>query len=277
VNPEQLNKYIENGGFFIEHIPEEAQYFKPWNMAYQDWAVNLGLYDSPQPYLFQLYVEPLRKFQLAAEGHGERQPPEHLRARIKETMDPLPIWYETDQHGNDGYTVNALTQRPMAMYHSWGTQNAWLRQIHGRNPLYVPTKLMRENGLSDGDWARVSSPHGEITVPVMEMAALNENTVWTWNAIGKRKGAWALEENAPEATKGFLLNHLIHELLPPKGDGMRWANSDPITGQAAWFDLKVKIEKAAAPDDMQESQPAVPAQASPVGTGPKELKWKVGK
>jgi anaerobic selenocysteine-containing dehydrogenase len=277
VNPEQLNKYIENGGFFIEHIPEEAQYFKPWNMAYQDWAVNLGLYDSPQPYLFQLYVEPLRKFQLAAEGHGERQPPEHLRARIKETMDPLPIWYETDQHGNDGYTVNALTQRPMAMYHSWGTQNAWLRQIHGRNPLYVPTKLMRENGLSDGDWARVSSPHGEITVPVMEMAALNENTVWTWNAIGKRKGAWALEENAPEATKGFLLNHLIHELLPPKGDGMRWANSDPITGQAAWFDLKVKIEKAAAPDDMQESQPAVPAQDSPVGTGPKELKWKVGK
>ncbi|MEC8573609.1 MAG: formate dehydrogenase, partial [Pseudomonadota bacterium] len=100
---------------------------------------------------------------------------------------------------------------------------------------------------------------------------------WTWNAIGKRKGAWALEENAPEATKGFLLNHLIHELLPPKGDGMRWANSDPITGQAAWFDLKVKIEKAAAPDDMQESQPAVPAQDSPVGTGPKELKWKVGK
>ncbi|AXT35125.1 formate dehydrogenase [Phaeobacter sp. LSS9] len=276
VNPEQLDKYIENGGFFVEHIPAEASYFKPWNMAYQDWAVNLGLFDSPQPYLFQLYVEPLRKFQLAAEGHGERQPPEHLRDRIKETMDPLPIWYETDQQGNEGFTVNALTQRPMAMYHSWGTQNAWLRQIHGRNPLYVPTKLMRENNLSDGDWAKVTSPHGEITVPVMEMAALNENTVWTWNAIGKRKGAWALEENAPEATKGFLLNHLIHELLPPKGDGLRWANSDPITGQAAWFDLKVKIEKAAAPSDMQESQPAVPAQESPVGTGPKELKWKVG-
>ncbi|MFV1464334.1 MULTISPECIES: molybdopterin oxidoreductase family protein [unclassified Phaeobacter] len=277
VNPEQLNKYIENGGFFVEHIPAEASYFKPWNMAYQDWAVNLGLFDSPQPYLFQLYVEPLRKFQLAAEGHGERQPPDHLRDRIRQTMDPLPIWYETDQQGNEGFTVNALTQRPMAMYHSWGTQNAWLRQIHGRNPLYVPTKLMRQNNLSDGDWAKVTSPHGEITVPVMEMAALNENTVWTWNAIGKRKGAWALEENAPEATKGFLLNHLIHELLPPKGDGLRWANSDPITGQAAWFDLKVKIEKAAAPEDLSESQPAIPAQASPVGTGPKDLTWKVGK
>jgi len=277
VNPDQLNRYIENGGFYVAHIPEGADYYKPWNTAYQDWAVGMGIYDSPQPYLFQLYVEPMRKFQLAAEGHGDRQPPEHLRQRIRHTMDPLPIWYEADQQGNEGFTVNALTQRPMAMYHSWGTQNAWLRQLHGRNPLYVPTKLMREHGLKDGDWARVSSPHGEITVPVMEMAALNENTVWTWNAIGKRKGAWALEPDAPEATKGFLLNHLIHELLPPKGDGLRWANSDPITGQAAWFDLKVRIEKAAPPDDPQESKPAFAAQESPVGTGPKELKWKVGK
>ncbi len=276
VNPDQLNRYIENGGFYVAHIPEGADYYKPWNAAYQDWAVGMGLYDSPQPYLFQLYSEPMRKFQLAAEGHGDRQPPEHLRQRIKDTMDPLPIWYETDQEGNEGFTVNALTQRPMAMYHSWGTQNAWLRQLHGRNPLYVPTKLMREHNLQDGDWAKVTSPHGEITVPVMEMSALNDNTVWTWNAIGKRKGAWALQEDAPEATKGFLLNHLIHELLPPKGDGMRWANSDPVTGQAAWFDLKVKIEKAAAPTDAQ-SQPEFGPINSPVGTGPKDIAWKVGK
>ncbi len=276
VNPDQLNRYIENGGFYVAHIPEGADYYKPWNAAYQDWAVGMGLYDGPQPYLFQLYSEPMRKFQLAAEGHGVRQPPDHLRQRIKDTMDPLPIWYETDQQGNEGFTVNALTQRPMAMYHSWGTQNAWLRQLHGRNPLYVPTKLMREHNLRDGDWAKVTSPHGEITVPVMEMAALNDNTVWTWNAIGKRKGAWALQEDAPEATKGFLLNHLIHELLPPKGDGMRWANSDPITGQAAWFDLKVKIKKTTAPSDA-ESQPKFAPIKSPVGTGPKDLAWKVGK
>jgi hypothetical protein len=105
------------------------------------------------------------------------------------------------------------------------------------------------------------------------MAALNENTVWTWNAIGKRKGAWALDEDAPEATKGFLLNHIIHELLPPKGDGLRWANSDPITGQAAWFDLRVKIVKATPP---VESQPSHPAQKSPVGKAPKDVKQKVG-
>ncbi|SDE11797.1 molybdopterin oxidoreductase family protein [Ruegeria marina] len=277
VNPDQLNRYIENGGFFVEHVPDAARYYKPWNAAYQDWAVGMGLYDSPQPYLFQLYSEPMRRFQLAAEGHGDRQPPDRLRSRIREQLDPLPIWYETDQQGNQGFTINALTQRPMAMYHSWGTQNAWLRQLHGRNPLYVPTKIMREQGLEDGDWARVTSPHGEIVVPVMEMAALNDNTVWTWNAIGKRKGAWALETDVPEATRGFLLNHLIHELLPPRGDGLRWANSDPVTGQAAWFDLKVRIEKAADPEGRSESQPAFPPIKSPVGTGPGQLKWKVGR
>ena len=276
VNPEQLDRYIENGGFFVEHVPEEARYYKPWNAAYQDWAVAMGLYDSPQPYLFNLYVEPMRKFQRAAEGHGERQPPEHLRARIKETLDPLPIWYPPFEEGaveKDLFPLHALTQRPMAMYHSWGTQNAWLRQIHGLNPLYLPSKQMREHGLKDGDWAKVTSAHGNIVVPVAEMAALNENTVWTWNAIGKRKGAWALDENAPEATKGFLLNHLIHELQPPKGDGLRWANSDPVTGQAAWFDLRVRIEKVPPP---KGSQPSFAALKSPVGKGPSELKWKVG-
>jgi hypothetical protein len=90
------------------------------------------------------------------------------------------------------------------------------------------------------------------------MAALNENTVWTWNAIGKRKGAWALDAGAPEATEGFLLNHLISELLPPKGDGMRYSNSDPVTGQAAWFDLRVRIERVGPQDQAAPAFDPIP-------------------
>nr|MDJ0858990.1 molybdopterin-dependent oxidoreductase [Dinoroseobacter sp.] len=134
VNPDQMDHYIEDGGFFVHHVPEEASYYKPWNMAYQKWAVDLGLFDSPQPYLFQLYSEPMRKFQRAAEGHGDRQPPDHMRERLKQVMDPLPFWYPPfeDAHIDiNEYPIHALTQRPMAMYHSWGTQNAWLRQLHG--------------------------------------------------------------------------------------------------------------------------------------------------
>ena len=274
VNPKQIEAYIENGGFYVSHVPEEAKYFKPWNNAYQDWAVELGLYDSPSPYIFNLYSEPMRKFQLAAEGVGERLPPEHLKDQLKKVMSPLPIWYSTepDNEEKGEYPIHALTQRPMAMYHSWGSQNAWLRQIHGLNPLYVPTKIMRDYNLKTGDWVKLSSIHNSITVPVAEMSSLNENTVWTWNAIGKRKGAWALDPNAPEATKGFLLNHLIHELQPNKGDGHRWSNSDPVTGQAAWFDLKVKLEKTTVP---KESQPSFEEIKSPVEIAPKSISWKV--
>jgi hypothetical protein len=32
--------------------------------------------------------------------------------------------------------------------------------------------------------------------------------------------------------------------MPPRSDGYRYANADPVTGQAAWFDLRVKIYPA---------------------------------
>jgi hypothetical protein len=104
------------------------------------------------------------------------------------------------------------------------------------------------------------------------MEAVNGSTIWTWNAIGKRKGAWALDADVPEAKKGFLMNHLIHELLPPKGDGMRWSNSDPITGQAAWYDLRVRIEKA-EPAELSEPQFSTIAQPGGARPRPDEIRY----
>ncbi len=256
-NPNQIQAYIDNGGFWMEEIPEDAKFYKHANQAYQDWAVEMGFYDSPQPVTFQLWLEPLAKFQLAAKGHGDIQPPDHLRQRIIDCFDPLPNWYapfEGDLLADEtAYPYHAITQRPAAMYHSWGSQNAWLRQIHTSNPLYVPGPICDQLGLVDDDWVWVSSHHGRIKVQMKRTDAVNAQTMWTWNAIGKRKGAWALSSDAPESTKGFLLNHLIHELLPGSDDGLRWSNSDPITGQAAWYDLRVNIEKAQSEDG--QSQP----------------------
>ncbi len=260
-------------------MPEEAHYFKHANRAWSDWAIEHGLQDGPVENIFQLYLEPLRKFQLAAEGKVNRQPPEHHRARIRTCFDPLPTWYPPfadDGLDENAYPLHAITQRPAAMYHSWGSQNAWLRQIHGENALYVPGEVCDAQGLETGDWALVSSQSGEIRVKIARMDAVNGSTLWTWNAIGKRAGAWALDKDAPEATRGFLLNHLIDELLPPKGDGRRWANSDPITGQAAWFDLRVSIRRDADQSSGQ-SLPDVRAQKSPVGEAPTNVAFGRGK
>ena len=256
-NPGQLERYIANGAFWHKDIPEEGRYYKMANMAYQKFAVDIGIYDIPQPYTFQIYSEVLQKFQLAAQGHGDVQPPEHLREQIKNCFTPLPTWYAPFEAGavpEDEFPLHALTQRPMAMYHSWGSQNPWLRQIHGHNPMFISPVLAKKHDLVEGDWIWVTSHHGRIRVPVAIMEGLNEKTIWTWNAIGKRKGAWQLEDDAPEAKKGFLLNHLIKELLPARGDGQRWLNSDPVTGQAAWFDLKVQISRA-RPDEPKIAYP----------------------
>ncbi len=84
--------------------------------------------------------------------------------------------------------------------------------------------------------------------PVQLMEGVNKDTVWTWNAIGKRTGAWNLAAERAGIHKGFLLNHVISELLPPREDGYRYANADPVTGQAAWYDLRVRLVKCGAGD-----------------------------
>jgi anaerobic selenocysteine-containing dehydrogenase len=259
VNPKQLDQYIKNGCFWRHEFEPTERYFKHSNKAYLEKAVDLGLIGAANQIILQLYVEPLQKFRLAAEGHGEIQPPDEHRERIKTYFDPLPIYYtpfEEDITDTESFPMHALTQRPMAMYHSWGSQNAWLRQIHGFNKLYMSRKRAEKMGIDDDDWVYVSSSEGRLKAQVQLMEGVNEDTVWTWNAIGKRRGAWNLSPDAPEGTKGFLLNHIISQLLPEKGDGYRYANSDPVTGQAAWFDLRVKIEKAGAdkPGELSEPQ-----------------------
>jgi anaerobic selenocysteine-containing dehydrogenase len=187
----------------------------------------------------------MQKFRLAAEGHGPHQPPQEHRERIRTYFDPLPMWYASLETDDAAFPLYAVTQRPMAMYHAWGSHNAWLRQIHGQNRLYIGTAVAETAGVKDDDWVWAESRHGRIKAQVKVMAGVNPHTVWTWNAIGKRAGAWALDPQAREATHGFLLNHLIDDLLPEQQAGYRYTNSDPVTGQAAWYDLKVRVTKAA--------------------------------
>jgi len=256
VNPRQLEHYIENQCFWEKEIPHEAQFFKAWNKTYLEWAASMGFLGKPEPIFIQLYSETLQKFRLAARGHGNVKVPERHRERVNAYFDPLPIWYMPFEEADVGgdYDFHALTQRPMAMYHSWGSQNAWLRQIHGENLLHIHRETAERIGVGNGDWVKVTSPHSSIVVQAKLMDGVNPNTVWTWNAIGKQSGAWNLDPEAKESKRGFLLNHLIRDLLPPRENGYRYTNSDPVTGQAAWYDLRVRIEKVAGKHE--HSQPA---------------------
>jgi len=137
-----------------------------------------------------------------------------------------------------------VTQRPMAMYHSWDSQNAWLRQIHAHNHLFVNPEVARAAGIDDGGWMWVESQWGKVRCLCSYSEAVEPGTVWTWNAIGKTPGAWRLSADANESQRGFLLNHLVTEELPGNGGSPPTSNSDPITGQAGWYDVRVRIRKA---------------------------------
>jgi len=256
-NPDQLNRYIANGSFWRHHLPAEQLYYKYSNSRYLADAKAMGLIGDDSKITLQIYSETLQRFRLAAEGHGPVVPPERLRERVARFMDPLPFWYtpiEETAVDRTRFPLHAITQRPMAMYHSWGSQNAWLRQIHSENRLYMHHSTASSLGIADEEWVRVESRNGVLKCRVRLMDGVNPNTVWTWNAIGKRSGAWTLDKDAPESRAGFLLNHLISEHIPADPSGGGWSNSDPITGQAAWFDLTVRVESC-APDEIAETAP----------------------
>jgi anaerobic selenocysteine-containing dehydrogenase len=144
----------------------------------------------------------------------------------------------------------------MAMYHSWDSQNAWLRQIHAHNYLFVNPRTAGASGIADDDWIWVESQWGKVRCMARYSEAVEPGTVWTWNAIGKAPGAWNLAPEANESRLGFLLNHVIKEELPTPGGTV--SNSDPVTGQAGWYDVRVRIYKASA-GEPAETSPRVTA------------------
>jgi anaerobic selenocysteine-containing dehydrogenase len=251
-NPRQWEMYQKNNCVYHYPLPKSYQYMRNWNQGYLEWSQRHRLTRYAEPILIHIYSEVLQQFRLAAQGKtAGKQPPDRLRKRIETYFDPLPFYYEpleaqlTDTHK---YPLNAVTQRPMAMYHSWDSQNAWLRQIHTYNYLYMSPRLGAQGGFADGDWVWVESQWGRVRCLCRFSEAVEPGTVWTWNAIGKQAGAWNLEPTANEARQGFLLNHVISEELPPTPEGEHLSNSDPVTGQAGWYDVRVRVYKAEGAD-----------------------------
>ena len=268
-NPNQWEMYEKNNCVYHYELPKSYQYMRNWNQGYLEWAKRHSLTRYAEPINIHIYSEVLQKFRLAAQGKSDgKQPPEHLRERIDMHFDPLPFYSDTleaQQTDLQQFPLNAITQRPMAMYHSWDSQNAWLRQIHTHNYLYVNTKTAEAAGIADEQWMWVESMHGKVRCMCRHSEAVEPGTVWTWNAIGKASGAWGLKKKANESKKGFLLNHLISEELPPSKAGEHLSNSDPVTGQAGWYDVRVKIYPAGA-DEPEETYPQFKAGAKTPGT-----------
>lgn len=243
-NPQQWQAYENNQSFFLEELPPNLRFYKGVNQDYLEWAHEKALIPKPEPILVHVYSEILQTFKLAGQGLYDGPTPqttEH-QTRLKTYFNPLPTYYEPLEWSTidtKKYPLHAVTQRPMMMYHSWDSQNAWLRQIINQNFLYMNIKTGESLGLQDETWVWIESIHARARVPLKLIQGCQEDTVWTWNAIAKQAGTWGLSKQAPESQQAFLMNHLIRELLPQQEHAQ--TNSDPITGQAAWYDCRVRV------------------------------------
>ena len=227
---------------------------------------------APTPVIFQLYSEPLQKIRLAARGHGpvlaaapaSRAHRDVLRSpallvcavrRCARRRSRLSAACHHAAADGDvpflGFAKCLAAPDPRRQLgYIWAGARRQAR--HQRRRLGLDRKPQRPRqgaGAADG--------------------GVNPDTVWTWNAIGKRAGAWGLRS---AGTGG-------HARLPPQSPdrraaagtahgGYRYANADPITGQAAWYDLRVRIEKVGAAEAHATSPRLAPLRPPPGLAGP---------
>lgn len=250
-NPDQLQRYVENGCFWQDQLAPEARFFKQANRAYLDYAVEMGFIDEAEPIFHQLYSEVLQKFRLAALGHSHIQPPELHRERIRAFCDPLPFWYPPfEDLGVDeaDFPLHAITQRSMTMDEGRSFSSDWLQGVQGDDDLYIGRQQGKELGIADEDWVWVISRRGKVKRRVRLMDGVHSRTVWTWRGGARSAG----QSQGPPASQSSF-NLLIDDRLPEQDSEHQYASADPLTGQTAWFDLRVRLEPA-EPDE--EALPA---------------------
>ena len=57
--------------------------------------------------------------------------------------------------------------------------------------------------IENGDWVFVKSSEGQLKAQIQLMEGVNEDTVWTWNAIGNVEERGTYQITLQKAQKGF--------------------------------------------------------------------------
>ena len=246
--------YAKNNCVFHYPLPEHCSYMRNWNRDYLDLAKDTALRGSrTTPCSSRCTAtccsssgSPRRASrQVASRRSTCASASRHISIRCRSGIAPL----EDEATDRSAYPLTAVTQRPMAMYHSWDSQNAWLRQIHSHNYLFVNPATARAAGIADGGWIWVESQWGKVRCMVRYSEAVEPGTVWTWNAIGKAQGRMAARARRRRIAQGLPAeppDHRRAAVRQWRWTGGRISNSDPITGQAGWYDVRVRIGPAAA-------------------------------
>lgn len=229
-------------------LPDNQRYYRNINQAWLDEAPRESEDERGDPIIIRLYCEPLQRIRLAAQGAYPGPQPMRApdRARLEKYADPLPDWYGSLEAQNlppARYRFHAVSQRA-AMIAGGDGGAPWLRRLINSNELFMHPASAAELSLTDGDWVWVESSTGRMRCRMRIHHGCERETVWTWHGIARMAGSWRMRGHEAEVDRAFLLNPLIAARLPLPEQAVAYANADPLTGQAAWFDLRVNVSKA---------------------------------
>ena len=204
-NPKQWEKYIENQSFFTlslagEHalLPVREQGLSRVRRKARAVRNAAGAGDPADVFGAAAEVSPRRAGSLRRTAAAVADRPRAAGHVFRSAAVLVRAAGRAKAMAREAYPFHAITQRPMMMYHSWDSQNAWLRQIIAQNYLYMNRGSARKLGLADYDWVWVESRHARIRCQLKTMEGVEANTVWTWNAIGSQAGPRASSRTRPK-------------------------------------------------------------------------------
>ena len=156
------------------------------------------------------------------------QPPDSHRARIERYFDPLPIWYPPFEQAAVDEASSRCTRSPSGR---WPCTTAGIRRTPGCGRSTPPTASMsiarrpqrpgpRRRRLGLGDQPPGPDQGADPAVPT----ACSRTRCGPGTRSASAGRLEPRRRTRRKSNEGFLLNHLIDELLPPADDGRRWAN-----------------------------------------------------
>ncbi len=219
------------------------------------WRSDKGLRQiqraDPDPALLRRAAEVPPRGARAQRRAGSR--PMHLRERVEHVLRSAAVLVSRRSKTRCDRS-RALIRSPRSRSGRWRCTTRGIRRTRGcgrstaHNYLFVNPLMARAAGIADGGWmlGRIAVGQGALHGALQRGRRAGHGVDLERDRQGDGRVA-ARARTPNESQRGFLLNHLITDELPGATPAAaRISNSDPITGQAGWYDVRVRIYPAEA-------------------------------
>jgi anaerobic selenocysteine-containing dehydrogenase len=161
----------------------------------------------------------------------------------KKGLPALPVYIPIPEHQKMGpKDLHLTTFKVNVQIHSRSQNCKWLSEIYHNNPAWMNPKTAAARGIQNGDRIRVKSHIGEIVTTARVTEGIHPQVVaisfhcghWEYGRYASGKAAFPERKDE----KAWWTDHGVHPnwIIPNR--------PDPISGQQAWMDTVVQVERA---------------------------------